>query len=218
MRQCRIASTPRIGGLFHRDVTDLGAVRGVPARIGARSSLVTTAPTYRSMRRRRPPCDFDVISNKIASGYPPSASDSLPSYSRPTRPRPSDQRLPVLDEDYLILSTIHSAKGRGNGSRSSSSTSVGPAAFRRPRHWYSAEIRGGSLRLLSVRYPRQGLSHRMVPQRSSHARHNPRADRHLYASLTTASSQMAFSGLFDMTSWPRLRPASSANGGSKSCA
>jgi len=76
----------------------------------------------------------------------------------------SDQAgAPLLDEDYLILSTIHSAKGQ-NGRRSSSSTSS-TAAFRQTSA--SARRRRSRRNAASLRRhdAGQGSASLMVPQR-----------------------------------------------------
>jgi superfamily I DNA/RNA helicase len=81
----------------------------VAGRPRTRTALVRTAPGSRHAEARR----ADLIQlEQIASGYP-SRERFLTELTLDPPDATSDQAgVPLLDEDYLILSTIHSAKGQ----------------------------------------------------------------------------------------------------------
>ncbi|HEY4988046.1 MAG TPA: ATP-dependent helicase [Bradyrhizobium sp.] len=113
----------------------------------------------------------------------------------------SDQAgIPLLDEDYLILSTIHSAKGQEwksvfvlNVVDGCMPSDLGTGT--------SAEIEE-ERRLLYVAMTRaKDDLHLMVPQRFfSHGQH-AQGDRHVYASRTRFIPESLL-GLFERTNWP----------------
>ncbi len=118
----------------------------------------------------------------------------------------SDQAgVPLLDEDYLILSTIHSAKGQEwksvyvlNVVDGCMPSDLGAGT--------SAEIEE-ERRLLYVAMTRaKDDLHLVVPQRFFTHGQNAQGDRHVYASRTRFIPERLL-GLFERTSWP---PATAA--------
>ncbi|MBS7701139.1 MULTISPECIES: ATP-dependent helicase [unclassified Chelatococcus] len=111
--------------------------------------------------------------------------------------------VPHLDEDYLILSTIHSAKGQEWSSVFVLNTVDGciPIDLAVGTKEEVEEER----RLLYVAMTRAKDSlHLVVPQRFFTYGQNPQGDRHVYASRTRfiPSSLLA---RFEVSTWPRVR-------------
>jgi DNA helicase II / ATP-dependent DNA helicase PcrA len=120
----------------------------------------------------------------------------------------------LLDEDYLILSTIHSAKGQEwksvfvlNVVDGCLPSDLGTGT--------SAEIEE-ERRLLYVAMTRaKDDLHLIVPQRFFTHSQSARGDRHVYASRTRFIPE-GLLGLFDRTSWPSVAvgvPAHAASQG-----
>ena len=138
---------------------------------------------------------------QIASGYP-SRERFLTELTLDPPDATSDQAgVPLLDEDYLILSTIHSAKGQEwksvyvlNVVDGCMPSDLGAGT--------SAEIEE-ERRLLYVAMTRaKDDLHLIVPQRFfTHGQH-AQGDRHVYASRTRFIPD-ALLGLFEKTMWPR---------------
>jgi DNA helicase-2/ATP-dependent DNA helicase PcrA len=121
--------------------------------------------------------------------------------------------VPLLDEDYLILSTIHSAKGQEwksvyllNAVDGCMPSDLGVGT--------SAEIEE-ERRLLYVAMTRakDGL-HLVVPQRFFVHGQRAQGDRHLYASRTRFIPEKLL-GLFERTTWPIAEAASTARAASQ---
>jgi DNA helicase-2/ATP-dependent DNA helicase PcrA len=139
---------------------------------------------------------------QIASGYP-SRERFLTELTLDPPDATSDQAgVPLLDEDYLILSTIHSAKGQEwksvfvlNVVDGCIPSDLGTGT--------SAEIEE-ERRLLYVAMTRaKDDLHLMVPQRFFTHGQNAKGDRHVYASRTRFIPD-GLLGLFDKTSWPPI--------------
>jgi DNA helicase-2/ATP-dependent DNA helicase PcrA len=123
----------------------------------------------------------------------------------------SDQAgVPLLDEDYLILSTIHSAKGQEwksvyvlNVVDGCMPSDLGAGT--------TAELEE-ERRLLYVAMTRaKDDLHLVVPQRFfTHGQH-AQGDRHVYASRTRFIPQGLLS-LFERTNWPTFAPAAERSG------
>jgi DNA helicase II / ATP-dependent DNA helicase PcrA len=137
---------------------------------------------------------------QIASGYP-SRERFLTELTLDPPDATSDQSgVPLLDEDYLILSTIHSAKGQEwksvfvlNVVDGCIPSDLGTGA--------SEEIEE-ERRLLYVAMTRaKDDLHLMVPQRFFTHGQNAQGDRHVYASRTRFIPDELL-GLFDRTTWP----------------
>lgn len=137
---------------------------------------------------------------QIAAGYP-SRERFLTELTLDPPDATSDQAgVPLLDEDYLILSTIHSAKGQEwksvyvlNVVDGCMPSDLGTGT--------SAELEE-ERRLLYVAMTRaKDELHLMVPQRFFTHGQNPQGDRHVYASRTRFIPDRLLH-LFDRTSWP----------------
>jgi DNA helicase-2/ATP-dependent DNA helicase PcrA len=137
---------------------------------------------------------------QIASGYP-SRERFLTELTLDPPDATSDQAgVPLLDEDYLILSTIHSAKGQEwksvyllNVVDGCMPSDLGAGT--------SAEIEE-ERRLLYVAMTRaKDDLHLVVPQRFFVHGQHAQGDRHLYASRTRFIPEKLL-GLFERTAWP----------------
>jgi DNA helicase-2/ATP-dependent DNA helicase PcrA len=145
---------------------------------------------------------------QIASGYP-SRERFLTELTLDPPDATSDQAgVPLLDEDYLILSTIHSAKGQEwksvhllNVVDGCMPSDLGAGT--------SAELEE-ERRLLYVAMTRaKDDLHLIVPQRFfTHGQH-AQGDRHVYASRTRFIPDQLL-GLFERTGWPAFAAASQA--------
>jgi DNA helicase-2/ATP-dependent DNA helicase PcrA len=150
---------------------------------------------------------------QIASGYH-SRERFLTELTLDPPDATSDQAgVPLLDEDYLILSTIHSAKGQEwksvfllNAVDGCLPSDLGTGT--------SAEIEE-ERRLLYVAMTRaKDDLHLIVPQRFFTHGQSAQGDRHMYASRTRFIPD-GLLGLFDRTSWPPVgvgAPARVASG------
>jgi DNA helicase-2/ATP-dependent DNA helicase PcrA len=118
----------------------------------------------------------------------------------------SDQSgVPLLDEDYLILSTIHSAKGQDwksvhvlNVVDGCTPSDLGTGAT----HELEEERR---LLYVAMTRARDDL-HLIVPQRFFVTQQKKHGDRHLYAQRTRFIPR-AMVGLFEDILWPPVTPA-----------
>src|SRR5947207_2050837 len=137
---------------------------------------------------------------QIASGYP-SRERFLTELTLDPPDATSDQAgVPLLDEDYLILSTIHSAKGQEwksvyllNVVDGCMPSDLGTGT--------SAEIEE-ERRLLYVAMTRaKDDLHLIVPQRFFVHGQHAHGDRHLYASTTRFIPEKLLE-LFERTAWP----------------
>ena len=149
---------------------------------------------------------------QIASGYP-SRERFLTELTLDPPDATSDQAgVPLLDEDYLILSTVHSAKGQEwksvfvlNVVDGCMPSDLGTGT--------SAEIEE-ERRLLYVAMTRaKDDLHLVVPQRFFTHNQHAKGDRHVYAARTRFIPERLL-GLFERTVWPlaaagaAARPAS----------
>ena len=137
---------------------------------------------------------------QIAAGYP-SRERFLTELTLDPPDATSDQSgVPLLDEDYLILSTIHSAKGQEwkaifvlNAVDGCIPSDLGAGT--------TAELEE-ERRLLYVAMTRaKDNLHLVVPQRFFTHGQNAQGDRHVYASRTRFIPA-ALLQLFECTSWP----------------
>ena len=108
----------------------------------------------------------------------------------------------MLDEDYLILSTIHSAKGQEwksvfvlNVVDGCLPSDLGAGT--------TAEIEEERRLLYVAMTPTKDDLHLIVPQRFFTHGQSAQGDRHVYASRTRFIPD-GLLGLFEMTSWPPL--------------
>jgi len=146
---------------------------------------------------------------QIACGYP-SRERFLTELTLDPPDATSDQAgVPLLDEDYLILSTIHSAKGQEwksvfvlNVVDGCIPSDLGTGT--------SAEIEE-ERRLLYVAMTRaKDDLHLIVPQRFFTHGQNPYGDRHVYASRTRFIPAGLLE-LFEQTAWPKVMPQATAH-------
>jgi DNA helicase-2/ATP-dependent DNA helicase PcrA len=137
---------------------------------------------------------------QIATGYP-SRERFLTELTLDPPDATSDQAgVPLLDEDYLVLSTIHSAKGQEWKSVYLLSVVDGcmPSDLGTGT---TAEIEE-ERRLLYVAMTRaKDDLHLVVPQRFFTHGQNSRGDRHVYTSRTRFIPDRLL-GLFEKTTWP----------------
>ena len=145
---------------------------------------------------------------QIAAGYP-SRERFLTELTLDPPDATSDQAgVPLKDEDYLILSTIHSAKGQEwksvfvlNVVDGCMPSDLGAGT--------SAELEE-ERRLLYVAMTRaKDDLHLMVPQRFFTRGQNAQGDRHVYAARTRFIPE-ALLGLFERASWPPAMAAATA--------
>lgn len=114
----------------------------------------------------------------------------------------------MRDEDYIILSTIHSAKGQEWKSVHVLNVVDGriPSVLGTGSTHELEEER----RLLYVAMTRaKDELHLLVPQRFYLTQQTRNGDRHLYAQRTRFTSR-GITGLFNDFFWPRLEPAADA--------
>lgn len=106
---------------------------------------------------------------------------------------------PLLDEDYLILSTIHSAKGQEWNSVHVLNVVDGclPADVAQSAHELEEERR---LLYVAMTRARDHL-HLLVPQRFYITQQAVRGDRHLYANRTRFITESDLAG-FEQQTWP----------------
>lgn len=150
---------------------------------------------------------------QIAGGYP-SRDRFLTELTLDPPDATSDQAgVPLLDEDYLILSTIHSAKGQEwksvyvlNVVDGCMPSDLGAGT--------SAELEE-ERRLLYVAMTRaKDDLHLVVPQRFfAHGQHS-QGDRHVYASRTRFIPEKLL-GLFERTNWSTVSADAAARGPSQ---
>ena len=149
---------------------------------------------------------------QIASGYP-SRERFLTELTLDPPDATSDQAgVPLLDEDYLILSTIHSAKGQEwksvfvlNVVDGCMPSDLGTGT--------TAEIEE-ERRLLYVAMTRaKDDLHLIVPQRFFTHGQNAQGDRHVYASRTRFIPDRLL-GLFEKTTWPLAAAGAAARAAS----
>ncbi len=145
---------------------------------------------------------------QIASGYP-SRERFLTELTLDPPDATSDQAgPPLLDEDYLTLSTIHSAKGQEwksvfvlNVVDGCMPSDLGAGT--------SAELEE-ERRLLYVAMTRaKDDLHLILPQRFFVHGQSAKGDRHMYASRTRFIPE-SLVPLFERTTWPIARPATAA--------
>jgi ATP-dependent DNA helicase UvrD/PcrA len=150
---------------------------------------------------------------QIASGYP-SRERFLTELTLDPPDATSDQAgVPLLDEDYLVLSTIHSAKGQEwksvfvlNVVDGCLPSDLGTGT--------SAEIEE-ERRLLYVAMTRaKDDLHLIVPQRFFTHGQSAQGDRHVYASRTRFIPE-GLLGLFEKASWPPVEVGASARAASQ---
>ncbi len=142
---------------------------------------------------------------QIASGYP-SRERFITELTLDPPDATSDQAgVPLLDEDYLILSTIHSAKGQEW--KNVHVLNVVDGAIPSDLGTGSTHELEEERRLLYVAMTRaKDELHLMIPQRFYVHQQTPRGDKHVYAQRTRFITR-AMLTLFDDMFWPAVTPA-----------
>lgn len=144
---------------------------------------------------------------QIASGYP-SRERFLTELTLDPPDATSDQAgVPLLDEDYLILSTIHSAKGQEW--RAVFMLNVVDGCIPSDLGTGTTEELEEERRLLYVAMTRARDHLALVtPQRFFTHGQNPQGDRHVYAARTRFIPAMLLQ-FFEATTWPMVSAAKS---------
>jgi DNA helicase-2/ATP-dependent DNA helicase PcrA len=142
---------------------------------------------------------------QIAAGYP-SRERFLTELTLDPPDATSDQSgVPLLDEDYLILSTIHSAKGQEW--KAVHVLNVVDGCIPSDLGTGSTHELEEERRLLYVAMTRaRDELHLIVPQRFFVTQQAKHGDRHLYAQRTRFIPR-AMTGLFEDILWPPVTPA-----------
>ena len=209
-------SPPRAGDdwqSFVATVTDLGSGRaGWPAEL--ERARLWYEPHLDRIHEDAGARRADLVQlEQIAGGYP-SRERFLTELTLDPPDATSDQAgVPLLDEDYLILSTIHSAKGQEwksvfvlNVVDGCMPSDLGAGT--------SAEIEE-ERRLLYVAMTRaKDDLHLVVPQRFFTHGQSAQGDRHVYASRTRFIPERLL-GLFEKTSWPLSATGTAARAASQ---
>jgi DNA helicase II / ATP-dependent DNA helicase PcrA len=205
-----IPAPPRSGDGWDAFVRTLQTIRsgnaGWPAEIG--HARCWYEPHLERLHEDATVRQADLLRlEEIAAGYP-SRARFLTELTLDPPDATSDQAgVPVLDEDYLILSTIHSAKGQEwksvfvlNVVDGCIPSDLGTGT--------TAEIEE-ERRLLHVAMTRAKDSlHLVVPQRFFTNGQRVHGDRHVYASRTRFIPA-ALLPLFECTTWPIVAAAAS---------
>jgi DNA helicase-2/ATP-dependent DNA helicase PcrA len=142
---------------------------------------------------------------QIASGYP-SRERFLTELTLDPPDATSDQAgVPLLDEDYLILSTIHSAKGQEW--KNVHVLNVVDGAIPSDLGTGSTHELEEERRLLYVAMTRaKDELHLVIPQRFYVHQQTPYGDKHVYAQRSRFTTK-AMLPLFDDMFWPAVKPA-----------
>ncbi|MEO8882707.1 MAG: 3'-5' exonuclease, partial [Devosia sp.] len=146
---------------------------------------------------------------QIAMGYP-SRERFLTELTLDPPDATSEAAPPLKDEDYLILSTIHSAKGQEW--KSVHVLNVADGGIPSDLGMGTPDEIEEERRLLYVAMTRaKDELHLIVPQRFYVRQQTPNGDRHLYAQRTRFIDKSML-GLFDDIYWPPLKPLAQAEG------
>jgi DNA helicase II / ATP-dependent DNA helicase PcrA len=203
-----LATPPRSGEDWKGFVETLGNLRYSEWPTDLEHARLWYEPHLERIHEDADPRRADLLQlEQIASGYP-SRERFLTELTLDPPDATSDQAgVPLLDDDYLILSTIHSAKGQEwksvyllNVVDGCMPSDLGAGT--------SAEIEE-ERRLLYVAMTRaKDELHLVVPQRFFVHGQPARGDRHLYAARTRFIPEKLL-GHFERTAWP-LAPAADA--------
>jgi DNA helicase II / ATP-dependent DNA helicase PcrA len=218
------ASAKRVLDAVAHAVDPIGALYDLPAPARAGADWAAFVETIGNLRKTAWPADVEVARlwydphlerihedaevrrpdliqlEQIASGYS-SRERFLTELTLDPPDATSDQAgVPLLDEDYLILSTIHSAKGQEW--KSVFVLNVADGCVPSDLATGSTEELEEERRLLYVAMTRaKDDLHLLVPQRFFVHGQAVQGDRHLYASRTRFIPETLLP-LFDRSSWP----------------
>ena len=204
---CSLPSPPRAGDNWSAFVRTVGNLRYSEWPADIERARLWYEPHLDRIHEDAEVRRGDLIQlEQIASGYP-SRERFLTELTLDPPDATSDQAgVPLLDEDYLVLSTIHSAKGQEwksvfvlNVVDGCIPSDLGAGT--------TAEIEE-ERRLLYVAMTRAKDSlHLVVPQRFFTHGQNAQGDRHVYASRTRFIPA-ALTQHFECVTWPRATAAS----------
>jgi DNA helicase II / ATP-dependent DNA helicase PcrA len=211
---CKMPSPPRAGDDWKTFAQTIGDLRHSAWPSDLERARLWYQPHLERIHEDAESRRADLIQlEQIAGGYP-SRERFLTELTLDPPDATSDQAgVPLLDEDYLILSTIHSAKGQEwksvfvlNVVDGCLPSDLGTGT--------SAEIEE-ERRLLYVAMTRaKDDLHLMVPQRFfTHGQH-PQGDRHVYASRTRFIPDLLL-GLFEKATWPLAAVGAAARAASQ---
>ena len=206
---CALPSPPRAGDNWSTFVKTIAELRYTEWPADIERARLWYEPHLRRIHEDAETREADLIQlEQIASGYP-SRERFLTELTLDPPDATSDQAgVPLRDEDYLILSTIHSAKGQEwksvyvlNVVDGCMPSDLGAGT--------SAEIEE-ERRLLYVAMTRaKDDLHVVVPQRFFTHGQRSQGDRHVYAARTRFIPERLL-GLFERTNWPVVTHAASA--------
>src|ERR1700729_1497435 len=202
---CNLPSPPRAGDDWKTFVQAVGDLRYSEWPSDLERARLWYEPHLDRIHEDAETRRADLIQlEQIASGYP-SRERFLTELTLDPPDATSDQAgVPLLDEDYLILSTIHSAKGQEWKSVFLLNTVDGciPADLATGTKAEIEEER----RLLYVAMTRaKDHLHLIVPQRFYAHGQRTNGDRHIYAARTRFIPERLL-GLFEKTVWPLAVP------------
>jgi DNA helicase-2/ATP-dependent DNA helicase PcrA len=211
---CNLPSPPRAGDDWKAFVRAVGDLRCSEWPSDLERARLWYEPHLERIHEDAETRRADLIQlEQIASGYP-SRERFLTELTLDPPDATSDQAgVPLLDEDYLILSTIHSAKGQEwksvfvlNVVDGCMPSDLGTGT--------TAEIEE-ERRLLYVAMTRaKDDLHLVVPQRFFAHGQNAKGDRHVYASRTRFIPDQLL-GLFEKTTWPLVVAGAAARAASQ---
>jgi DNA helicase II / ATP-dependent DNA helicase PcrA len=206
---CNLPAPPRAGADWKSFAETVGELRYSEWPVDLERARLWYEPHLDRIHEEAETRKADLIQlEQIAGGYP-SRERFLTELTLDPPDATSDQAgVPLLDEDYLILSTIHSSKGQEwksvyllNVVDGCMPSDLGVGT--------SAELEE-ERRLLYVAMTRaKDDLHLIVPQRFfTHGQH-AQGDRHVYASRTRFITERLL-GLFQRTSWPTVAATQAA--------
>ena len=206
---CALSTPPRAGDAWTGFVRTIGDLRYSQWPADIERVRLWYEPHLERIHEDADTRRADLVQlEQIASGYP-SRERFLTELTLDPPDATSDQAgVPLLDEDYLILSTIHSAKGQEwksvyvlNVVDGCMPSDLGAGT--------SAELEE-ERRLLYVAMTRaRDHLHLVVPQRFFTHGQRSQGDRHVYAARTRFIPDRLL-GLFECASWPVMASAASA--------
>jgi DNA helicase-2/ATP-dependent DNA helicase PcrA len=206
------ASAQRILDQMSDAPDPIAALCAMPSPARAGDAWIDFTKTVGNLRYPEWPSDLEQL-EQIAGGYP-SRERFLTELTLDPPDATSDQAgVPLIDEDYLILSTIHSAKGQEwksvyvlNVVDGCMPSDLGAGT--------SAELEE-ERRLLYVAMTRaKDDLHLVVPQRFFTHGQRSQGDRHVYASRTRFIPEKLLS-CFERANWPTVPPDTAARGPSQ---
>jgi DNA helicase-2/ATP-dependent DNA helicase PcrA len=208
---CALAAPARAGEGWNAFVQTMGDLRYSEWPADIERARLWYGPHLHRIHEDADTRSADLVQlEQIASGYP-SRERFLTDLTLDPPDATSDQAgVPLLDEDYLILSTIHSAKGQEwksvyvlNVVDGCMPSDLGAGT--------SAELEE-ERRLLYVAMTRaKDDLDLVIPQRFFTHGQRQQGDRHVYASRSRFIPDRLL-GLFERTTWPASAPAAPARG------